>query len=108
MSITQIDRRNFVTRAAWAACAAWALRAGGAAGLSVEENATHESVYRASCEARGAHDPVIKEIVARLESESGPATPESHARAMVLAAAMSCPICGCPLGQAVGDTPPRF
>jgi hypothetical protein len=67
--------------------------------LRAEEDELRERLYLAACEARSAHDEVIRDLIARLEAQEG------RDNAIDLVRAMNCPYCGCALGPfAAADT----
>lgn len=95
--MTRSTRRNLLITSALAGTAAsaglWPLRA---LALRVEEDEVKERLYFAACEERAAHDQLVRDLIAQLEGEQG------HAQAVETVKAMSCPVCGCRLGEAVG------
>src|SRR6185436_9791375 len=60
-----------------------------------EDNVVHEQLYLSACEQQGAHEQLVRDLIAKLEGT------ESHEQAVAEVRAMSCPICGCRLAPAV-------
>jgi hypothetical protein len=65
-----------------------------------EDNAATEQLYLAACEQQGAHDQLVRDLIAKLEG------PESHEQAVAEVRAMTCPVCGCRLAAAVDAANP--
>lgn len=92
--MTSMTRRQLmVTTAVAGAVAALGLWPRGALALRVEEDEVTERLYLAACEERAAHDQLVQELVAQLEGQEG------HDKAVETVRAMSCPVCGCRLGD---------
>lgn len=92
-----MTRRTLTRRdlfGAFGAAGAVALAARPAQAIRIEDaNAQTQALYMAACEAQSAHEQLREEILAQIEDAEG------RERALALIAAMSCPYCGCKLGQ---------
>lgn len=92
-----LTRRNLLITTALAgvaaACGLWPTRA---LALRLEEDEVKERLFLAACEERTAHDQLVRDLIAQLEGQ------QSHDQAVEAVKAMSCPICGCRLAEAVG------
>lgn len=64
--------------------------------LRAEEDEARERLYVAACEARSAHDEVIRDLIAELEAQEG------RDKAIEIVRSMKCPYCGCALGPSAG------
>jgi hypothetical protein len=77
-----------------AACGLWPRHA---LALRIEEDEVKERLYLTACEERAAHDQLVRDLIAQLEGQ------QSHEQAVEAVKAMSCPICGCRLAEAVSS-----
>jgi len=81
--------------------AAAALLPGAAFAFRVEEdNAVTQQLYLTACEQQGAHEQLVRELIAKLEGT------EDHEKAVAEVRAMTCPVCGCRLAAAVDSANP--
>jgi hypothetical protein len=89
-----LDRRGFLGLAATATAGAAGLAAGTgpARALSFEESdPAREKLMLEACETPKTHQRLFRDLVAQLEPREGREAAERQV------AAMSCPLCGCPL-----------
>jgi hypothetical protein len=91
-----LTRRNLLITTALAGAAGTALWPRRALALRVEEDEVTERLYLAACEERSAHDQLVRDLIAQLEGQQG------REQALETVKTMSCPVCGCRLGEAAG------
>jgi hypothetical protein len=80
------------TMLAGAAAAFWP---SAARAFRIEEDDITERLYLTACEQQGAHQQLVRDLIAQIEGTEG------HDKAVEEVRAMTCPVCGCRLAAAV-------
>ena len=89
-----LNRRRFAGMGALAGLAALVGRSRPAGAIRIEDaNENTQALYMAACETQAAHQQLIQELTAQLETQEG------REKAQAIVAAMNCPYCGCKLSQ---------
>lgn len=96
-----ITRRRALARAATVAAGATALSGTARAFSVTEPNAELRQQYEAACRTRSRHAKLVAEIRRSLAGNDG--TPPSEADVRRAAAAIRCPLCGCPVSAGLPD-----
>lgn len=86
-----LNRRNFCGATMLGGVAALTARPAGAIRLE-DANVDQQALYATACETQAAHQQLVQELTAELETQEG------HDKAVQIVAGMSCPYCGCKLG----------
>ena len=104
-----MHRRRLIGYAGRAALAGAAmLAAGPASAFRIEDDADPADprvrAFAGRCEVQSEHERLVADLVARLEGRESPDAALAEVRAM------RCPLCGCPLAEALpAESPPaRF